>query len=66
MHPYSHTKIIKALDTISIPLGEVLSYLALRLNIDVDSIIKSNTYSSNSPFKSRKYSIDELKNQVPQ
>ena len=34
---YSHMKIIEYLDKISIPLGEVLAFMILKLNITVDN-----------------------------
>lgn len=40
---YSHLKIIQSLDKISIPLGEVLGYLAVKLNIPVSNLILSQS-----------------------
>lgn len=40
-HYYNPIKVINALDAISIPLGEVLTYLALKLKLPLDHITKS-------------------------
>lgn len=34
---YSHSKIVSLLNTLSIPLGEVLAYLAQKLNIKLEN-----------------------------
>ena len=44
---YSIQKVVTALDKISIPLGEVLSYLSIKLGIDLNINSSTNAAGAN-------------------